>query len=58
LYLPKNKYPDLIEIAEKYNLDFDDSYQTAIAREFDLTVVTMDRDFIRVKSIIQIEILK
>jgi predicted nucleic acid-binding protein len=58
LYLPKNKYSDLIEIAEKYNLDFDDSYQTAIAREFDLTVATMDKDFIRVKSIIQVEILK
>jgi predicted nucleic acid-binding protein len=58
LYLPKDKYSDLIEITEKYDLDFDDSYQTTVAREFDLTVITMDNDFIRVKSIIQVEILK
>ncbi|MBL7113051.1 MAG: PIN domain-containing protein [Bacteroidales bacterium] len=45
LSLPKDKYPDLNKIAQKYDLDFDDPYQTAVAKEFDLAIITMDNDF-------------
>jgi predicted nucleic acid-binding protein len=58
LCLPKNKYPDINKTAEKYILDFDDSYQTTVAKEFELTVITMDNDFIKVKSLIQVEFLR
>lgn len=58
LSLPKDKYPDLNETAEKYNLDFDDSYQTIVAKEFDLRIITMDHDFAKVKSLISVEIIK
>jgi uncharacterized protein len=57
LSLPKEKYSDLNNISKKYNLDFDDSYQTALAKEFDLTIVTMDDDFTKVKSFITVEFL-
>src|SRR4030043_273274 len=42
LSLPKEKYSELNKIAEKYHLDFDDSYQTALAKELKLAIVTMD----------------
>ena len=57
LSLPKDKYPDLNKIAEKYNLDFDDSYQTTLAKEFDLEIITMDNDFIKVKPYISVKFL-
>lgn len=57
LNLPKEKYPDLNKIAEKYDLDFDDSYQTTLAKEFDLAIITMDNDFIKVKQYISVEFL-
>lgn len=57
LSLTKDKYPDLNKIAEKFNLDFDDAYQTALAKEFDLAIITMDNDFIRVKSFIAVNFL-
>ena len=35
------------EIAEKFGLDFDDSYQYAISEKYDLQIVSFDRDFDR-----------
>jgi len=57
LSLPKNKYPDLNKIAERFQLDFDDAYQTTLAKEFNLTIITMDNDFIRVKPYIPVKFL-
>ncbi|GLI53727.1 type II toxin-antitoxin system VapC family toxin [Thermodesulfovibrio yellowstonii] len=42
-----DKIPDTINIAKKYNLDFDDAYQYAVAEEFDLVIVSFDKDFDR-----------
>lgn len=39
--------PALGEAAEKFNLDFDDAYQYAVARRHDLMIVTFDGDFDR-----------
>ena len=57
LSLPQEKYSDLNKISKKYNLDFDDSYQTILAKEFDLTIFTMDDDFTKVKSFITVKFL-
>jgi predicted nucleic acid-binding protein len=43
--LPKMAYEDLTDIKKKLGLDFDDAYQYQVARERDLKIVTMDKDF-------------
>lgn len=43
--LPTEKIPNTINIAKKYNLDFDDAYQYAVAEEFNLIIVSFDKDF-------------
>ena len=55
--LSMEKYSDIPEIAEKYGLDFDDSYQTFIADDNDLIVVTMDADFKKVTDLIEIQFI-
>ena len=48
--LPKEAYRQLSEYRDAYNLDFDDSYQCKLAEERGLMIVTMDKDFERVKD--------
>ena len=55
--LPKDSYFNLSEISEKYHLDFDDSYQTFLAKEFELGIVTMDHDFKKVTKYIKVKFL-
>lgn len=43
--LPVKEYPQISMIAQKYKLDFDDSFQTAVAIEYKLGIITIDRDF-------------
>ena len=43
--LPKNEYDLVSQISNRYNLDFDDAYQTAIADFSGLQIVTLDNDF-------------
>jgi uncharacterized protein len=50
-------YGKVAEIREKYNLDFDDSYQYNVAEENGLTIATMDRDFERVKNSINVKFI-
>ena len=41
---------DLREVgshAQRFNLDFDDAYQYAVAERYDLTIVSFDKDFDR-----------
>jgi predicted nucleic acid-binding protein len=57
LSLPKDKYSDLNLIAEKYSLDFDDSYQVILAKENNLEILTMDKDFKKVKDEIKVKFL-
>ena len=37
----------VINSAQKFNLDFDDAYQYAVAETYDLIIVSFDRDFER-----------
>jgi len=55
--LPKNKYTDISTLSKKYQLDFDDAYQASVAIEFDLEVVTMDKDFKKVVKICKVNFL-
>jgi predicted nucleic acid-binding protein len=48
--LPKYEYEKIIKIKNKFDLDFDDSYQYSICRYYTLKLVTMDQDFMRVKD--------
>jgi predicted nucleic acid-binding protein len=51
LSLPINKYKEVVIIKNNLGLGFDDSYQYSICRQFNLTLVTMDKDFKRVKDV-------
>lgn len=37
----------LVQAGQRFNLDFDDAYQYAVAEKFDLQIVTFDADFDR-----------
>lgn len=50
LSLPVELYNNIIEIGESLTLDFDDTYQYAVAKYFWLKLVTMDKDFEKVKG--------
>jgi len=45
--LPLNEYGRIEANHERYGLDFEDSYQLATAEFFELSLVTMDKDFKR-----------
>ena len=56
LSLPKEKYSEINIVATKYKLDFDDSYQSLIAIEFEIGIKTMDKDFSKISKVILVEI--
>jgi len=49
--LPLDQNLKLVEAAEKFNLDFDDSYQYCVAKYYNATIVTMDNDFKKIDDI-------
>ena len=55
--LPKASYADLAKVKEKFGLDFDDAYQTALAKNYDFRIVTLDKDFKKVQDEIEVEFL-
>ena len=57
LSLPKGVYSEITSLVEKLNLDFDDAYQVLVAKEFDLKIVTLDKDFKRASKLVSIEFL-
>lgn len=52
--LPKEAYKDLADICSELGLDFDDAYQFSLAKEYNLQIVTMDRDFEKAKDRINV----
>ena len=40
----------VIEAAQRFNLDFDDAYQYAVAERYELTIVSFDADFDRTEQ--------
>ena len=57
LSLNKQDYELVSLNANKYNLDFDDSYQCAIADKFEIGIVTMDKDFKKVEKNIKVNFI-
>jgi len=57
LSLPQSQYFDLALYASSYGLDFDDAYQFAVAKSYELAIVTMDSDFQKVENLIRVEFL-
>ena len=55
--LSKEKYKEISKISKKYNLDFDDSYQTCVSIDKELKIITMDKDFRKVEEISDIKFL-
>lgn len=45
LPLPLDALADVVETAQRLNLDFDDAYQYVVAEYNDLTIVSFDHDF-------------
>jgi uncharacterized protein len=50
LSLAKESYLKLPGIKQRFNLDFDDAYQFQVAEDYKLSIVTMDKDFNRVRG--------
>ena len=48
--LPLKRYPQISTIAQKYGLDFDDAFRTAVAFEHNLGIITIDNDFKKVAA--------
>lgn len=46
--LQSGTYIRVTEIANQFNLDFDDAYQVAVAETLNLSISTMDSDFSKV----------
>ena len=55
--IEKSRYSRIEEFAVRFNLDFDDSFQAVLAEELNLTIVTMDKDFEKIKKHIKIKFL-
>jgi len=50
LSLPMELYRDVVTVRKNLNLDFDDTYQYSVAKYYGLKVVTMDKDFEKIKD--------
>ena len=51
LSLPMELYRDVVTVRKNLNLDFDDTYQYSVAKHYGLKVVTMDKDFEKIKDL-------
>jgi predicted nucleic acid-binding protein len=51
LSLPEDSYLNIIKSKEILKLDFDDSYQYGLAKHYELTIVTLDKDFEKIQDI-------
>ena len=45
--LTAQEMEDIAQIAQRFNLDFDDAYQYLVAERYNLTIVSFDSDFDR-----------
>jgi predicted nucleic acid-binding protein len=57
LTLSEELYSDLSDVKEEFGLDFDDAYQFKTAEEYELAIVTQDKDFEKVLEEIEVVFL-
>ena len=55
--LPKSSYEHLVETKVKFGLDFDDTYQYMVAKEYGLAIATIDSDFKKVSDYVNVQFL-
>jgi predicted nucleic acid-binding protein len=48
---PMELYRDVVNVRKSMKLDFDDAYQYSIAKYYGLSVVTMDKDFEKIRDV-------
>ena len=58
LSVQKINYSQISNIANQFNLDFDDAFQVVVAKTGNLTIATMDKDFEKVSHLYKIDFLK
>ena len=51
LSLPMELYREVVNVRKSLNLDFDDTYQYNVAKHYGSKVVTMDKDFERIRNV-------
>ncbi len=54
LSLSATGYSKLVEVNTRHGLDFDDAYQFSVARENKLTIATQDKDFQRIRNLVDV----
>jgi predicted nucleic acid-binding protein len=57
LSLSEAGYSELAQVSTRHGLDFDDAYQFSVARENKLAIATQDKDFQRVRNVINVRLL-
>jgi len=57
LSLSEAGYSRLAEVNAQHGLDFDDAYQFAVAHENNLAIATQDKDFRRVRNVVDVRFL-
>lgn len=57
LSLSEAGYSQLAKVNTRHGLDFDGAYQFAVARENNLAIATQDKDFQRVRSVLNVRSL-
>ncbi len=58
LSVQKGQYSQISSIASQFNLDFDDAYQTTVARSYNLIITTMDKDFEKIRNFNKVDFIK
>ena len=56
LSLSETGYSKLTEVNSRHGLDFDDAYQFSVARENSLAIATQDKDFQRVRHVVEVRL--
>ena len=51
LSLPMEQYMEVVNARKRLSLDFDDAYQYNVAKYYELKVVTMDKDFEKIRDV-------
>ena len=57
LSLSEAGYAQLARVNTRHGLDFDDAYQVSVAHENTLAIATQDKDFQRVRSLVDVRLL-
>ena len=48
--IPEFAYSSMVRTIQETGLDFDDAYQFTVAKEYNLSIATMDKDFLRMEK--------